>query len=940
MKFNSVRTILCAIALFTVMAGCVKEVEQPIDVEENLHEVIFHAGWDAETKTVLQEDGQVFWSPGDEISLFIGDGENGGYKLTSTNTEPAAKADFVGQIGENKLDSKYIAVYPFNPNSFVYGGNCLVTEVPSVQYATAGSFSQNQLISVAMSDNDHLYFRNICGGIKFSVVNEGIQKVVFTSRRFYSTKYPISGQIYVSDIDLSTDYIFPYDTDAHVDEYGSSKITVYPSEGKYFKPGECYYVSMIPGELPFLEVSYYKEKSVATYSCSTSSIFGNWTAEIKRSNVKRLLDKDKDLEFVDIEHTYALLGYDMWYIEEDENKVVDFSTITEVNFHTLCSSPDGKLLRSSVGHENYYPVYGKRNGTIVDFYTEAERYMVEANMPGSSSPLSFTGMKVKELDLSMIDTRNITEMYMMFTDCEYLEKVNLSSFNTSNVTDMGHMFYNCRRLEHLDLSSFRTPNLAGMYNMFGHCSNLRTIDLSNADSGKMQNSANAGELFYGCKWLTKVDLGNLDLSNANCEKAMLRFAVCSNNCAISCTPGTKARLCHEDTNLVNEDDIVSWYSPGDVLPDLEPKQKPGLYYSSDFSMDSKSKILNKATKGAGIDILLLGESYSDRLIENGTYEDDMISTMDAIFSVEPMKSYKEFFNVYMIYAVSVNEVYGENTAFDYYNSDLYDPESRYGEHGLTAEIDYLTLNSYTSPFVDKNTKHLTRVIVVNDNRREGWAMMHPLCDTEDEVAHDCPTGIDGIAVVHKCEDAALFTNIVCHEFGHAFAALFEEYVDRMWSIPDDGFSTDHKQYMQRTQNQHGWWNNVDFTSNPSNIRWHSFLEDSRYDESHVSILEGARYAYDIWRSADGTIMSSSGDQYSVPSREAIYKVINKLAYGDSWQYDYETFVQQDLKNIQPAAGTASVKSVPFPAKVNRKPLFKMEESTTPDGKKMITVIMD
>ena len=59
-----------------VLIGCAKEVDsaeqQPLEQEqENLHEVVFHAGWAPETKTVLQEDGSVWWSPGDEICLLV-----------------------------------------------------------------------------------------------------------------------------------------------------------------------------------------------------------------------------------------------------------------------------------------------------------------------------------------------------------------------------------------------------------------------------------------------------------------------------------------------------------------------------------------------------------------------------------------------------------------------------------------------------------------------------------------------------------------------------------------------------------------------------------------------------------------------------------------------------------------------------------------------------
>ena len=44
--------------------------------------------------------------------------------------------------------------------------------------------------------------------------------------------------------------------------------------------------------------------------------------------------------------------------------------------------------------------------------------------------------------------------------------------------------------------------------------------------------------------------------------------------------------------------------------------------------------------------------------------------------------------------------------------------------------------------------------------------------------------------------------------------------------------------------------------------------------------------------------------FNAPSREAIYYRIHKLAYGDSWEYDYEDFVKYDEINRK-TSSTAS-----------------------------------
>lgn len=44
--------------------------------------------------------------------------------------------------------------------------------------------------------------------------------------------------------------------------------------------------------------------------------------------------------------------------------------------------------------------------------------------------------------------------------------------------------------------------------------------------------------------------------------------------------------------------------------------------------------------------------------------------------------------------------------------------------------------------------------------------------------------------------------------------------------------------------------------------------------------------------------------FNAPSREAIYYRIHKLAYGDSWNYDYEEFVEWDARNRAASAPTS------------------------------------
>ena len=124
------------------------------------------------------------------------------------------------------------------------------------------------------------------------------------------------------------------------------------------------------------------------------------------------------------------------------------------------------------------------------------------------------------LDLSSFDTRNVTNMYSMFAVSESLTNLDLSSFDTKSVTDMAFMFQYCKSLTSLDLSSFDTRNLTIMYGMFGGCESLTSLDLSSFDTRNVTDIVGMNGLFEGCKSLTSLDLSSFDTRNVTTMRSM------------------------------------------------------------------------------------------------------------------------------------------------------------------------------------------------------------------------------------------------------------------------------------------------------------------------------------------------------------------------------------------------------------------------------------
>jgi surface protein len=111
---------------------------------------------------------------------------------------------------------------------------------------------------------------------------------------------------------------------------------------------------------------------------------------------------------------------------------------------------------------------------------------------------------LKEVNLTNVDTRMVTDMSEMFSGMSGLTSLDLSSFNTSNVTDMSSMFSGMSGLTSLDLSSFNTSNVTDMSSMFSGMS-LEELSIQKFDFSKVTNASNRADMFSNTP-LVKLDM--------------------------------------------------------------------------------------------------------------------------------------------------------------------------------------------------------------------------------------------------------------------------------------------------------------------------------------------------------------------------------------------------------------------------------------------------
>lgn len=117
----------------------------------------------------------------------------------------------------------------------------------------------------------------------------------------------------------------------------------------------------------------------------------------------------------------------------------------------------------------------------------------------------YYGFQGENIDLSNIDTSNITRMVSCFHNCSKIKNLDVSKFNTSNVTDMNNMFSNCEKLVSLDLSNFDFSKNTTFSYFFNACYNLENI-IFPSNIGEVVSPTRIDGMFRSCFVLKTVPL--------------------------------------------------------------------------------------------------------------------------------------------------------------------------------------------------------------------------------------------------------------------------------------------------------------------------------------------------------------------------------------------------------------------------------------------------
>ena len=307
--------------------------------------------------------------------------------------------------------------------------------------------------------------------------NERISSGNFSDKKQGDTITLASNEIVTSNVSIYTLYIY-------IDGNRDNPITMSNQNFRFNIYGEG-------------TGAIYKENVIqneTTQPSSSSSTFLN--TEVLRNQIESITIEKNNIVPSDAKYSRDISSKQdgsvmLWYIDKDNNNLYEVSIGGE----------NGMVKANTIGSGMF---------AYLDNVDTLDLTGLDTSNMTSMSYMFYNSKSLKNIDVSGFDTSKVISMYEMFRGCSSLANIDVSSFNTGAVTDMQRMFCNCFLLINLNLSNFDTSKVVNMYEMFFGCNSLTNLDITNFNTS---NLVNMSEMFFDCSSLISLDLSSFNTSN-------------------------------------------------------------------------------------------------------------------------------------------------------------------------------------------------------------------------------------------------------------------------------------------------------------------------------------------------------------------------------------------------------------------------------------------
>ena len=307
--------------------------------------------------------------------------------------------------------------------------------------------------------------------------NERISSGNFSDKKQGDTITLASNEIVTSNVSIYTLYIY-------IDGNRDNPITMTNQNFRFNIYGEG-------------TGAIYKENVIqneTTTPSSSSSTFLN--TEVLRNQIESITIEKTNVVPSDAKYSKDISSKQdgsvmLWYTDKDNNSLYEISI----------GSENGSVEANTNGNGMF---------AYLDNVSTLDLSGLDTSNMTSMSRMFLNSKSLTNIDVSGFDTSKVISMYEMFRGCSSLANIDVSSFNTGAVTDMQRMFCNCFLLINLNLSNFDTSKVVNMYEMFFGCNSLTNLDITNFNTS---NLVNMSEMFFDCSSLISLDLSSFNTSN-------------------------------------------------------------------------------------------------------------------------------------------------------------------------------------------------------------------------------------------------------------------------------------------------------------------------------------------------------------------------------------------------------------------------------------------
>lgn len=350
-------------------------------------------------------------------------------------------------------------------------------------------------------------------------------------------------------------------------------------------------------------------------------------------------------------------------------------------------------------------------------------------------------------------------------------------------------------------------------------------------------------------------------------------------------------------------------------------EKDDTFDFTEYDFDGDVVTLQNGTK-QGLDLVIMGDGFVAEDIMDGTYENIMKQAYSEFFELEPLKSHREWFNVYYVKAVSPQRIQAipmSNGAKGDVGRTKFSTCFTEGSTSMDGNDDLIkewAKKAFTTNS-EERIKNATIVVMANLETRAGTCLNQWYLNNGKDYGE--AVAVAYCALGHNPNERR---EIMRHEIcGHGFGKLADEY----YYTSNSSLSSSELNNL-KSRHEMGLFRNVDCyiddylkeqlggsweLTTKDNVYWHDMFNTSNCYESadveSLGIYKGAyTYPFAFCRpteDANKSIMNNNNGIFNAISRRQIYYRIHCLAgenIGSFFNHDeYEKFLEWDANVFIP-----------------------------------------